>query len=79
VAYKLSMEMFRFQGTWVSLLFHDGWKRGDILSGVLVFLSPLRGLLWILRITHDLRRGLHSYAASRLDPRFQLELVKLRA
>ena len=30
------------------------------------FLSPLRGLFHFALVTHGLRRGLHSFAASRL-------------
>ena len=33
---------------------------------MVAFLPPLRGLFWILHSSHGLRRGLHSFAASRL-------------
>src|SRR6202034_2900434 len=42
----------------------EGWNRSAEMRAAL---SPLRGLLFLHLITHGSRRGLHSYAASRLE------------
>ena len=56
----------------------DSFRRVQSKTGLRMFLSPLRG--WVVKRlgTHGLRRGLYSFAASRLQPPGPSGTVKSR-
>ena len=57
---------------------HKNWCRPYGVRVVAV-LSPLRGSLMYHSVTHGLRRGLHSFAASRLGSPARLHFIKQNA
>ena len=70
-----------FSSFGISLAFQPSLRGGvhlAVLPGAEApgyFLSPLRGWFYFARLSHGLRRGLHSFAASRLPYRLGLKAL----